>query len=196
MDFEKSLDAAYVTQHFGFHSRAFLDKIYNGNYESVFEALRQLKKHLIEEYKNIAPAKEIDMNTEVLFRHLTQRLDRTMDRLEVYLDSNIFKIPKHIVLPEDEVHMSQPCTAREDEKLDAELEDLKQRIIEERIKKNYLKCKIVEQKTIIEDLGQFENKLHTILKVVEESQMTKEDLKDTMVKCLELSKASKHISLE
>lgn len=47
-----------------------------------------------------------------------------------YLGSNIFKVPKHVVLPEDEVHMSSPCTAKEDEKLDAELEDLKQKIIE------------------------------------------------------------------
>ncbi|GBM54473.1 hypothetical protein AVEN_217159-1 [Araneus ventricosus] len=183
MDFEAVMALDYETQHLGFHPRTFLDRVYNAFYESLFEALNELKKHLCNEYSHIVPVSSILSSTDELFQELIKKLDKAIDKLEIYIDKNIFMIPNHVILKEDEIHLTNPATKEEDEELDKEIEQIKQGILEERIRKNILKAKLKEQKVVKEELVTFKNKLSDIKAIVCQVKGTQEDLQLTLEKC-------------
>ncbi|CAL1290805.1 unnamed protein product [Larinioides sclopetarius] len=186
MDFENVMALDYETQHLGFHPRIFLDRVYNAFYESLFEALNELKKYLCNEYSHIAPVDSILLNTDELFQELIKRLNKAIDKLEIYINKNIFLIPNHVILKEDEIHLTNPATKEEDEKLDKEIEQIKQKILEERIRKNVIKEKLKEQKIVKEELIAFKQRLSEIKDVVSEVKGSQESLQLTLEKCWEI----------
>ncbi|GIY47644.1 protein MIS12 homolog [Caerostris extrusa] len=185
MDFETIVNLDYESQHFEFHPRTFVDTVYNAFYEPLFEALNALNVYLCDQYNHVIPADDIRLNTDILFKDLVKILDKAIDKFETYIDENIFMIPNHVLLPEDEVHHTHPCTKDEDEKLDEEIEQIKQRILEERLRKSVLKSKIEEQKYVKEDLITFKSKLQQLLSIIQGCKNTKEDLELTMIRCLQ-----------
>ncbi|GIY52583.1 protein MIS12 homolog [Caerostris darwini] len=185
MDFETVVNLDYESQHFEFHPRTFVDTVYNAFYEPLFEGLNALNVYLCDQYNHVIPADDIRSNTDILFKDLVKILDKAIDKFETYIDENIFMIPNHVLLPEDEVHHTHPCTKDEDEKLDEEIEQIKQRILEERLRKSVLKSKIEEQKYVKEDLVTFKSKLQQLLSIVQGCKNTKEDLELTMIRCLQ-----------
>jgi len=132
------LNLAYEAQHFGFHPRNFIDSVYNAFFETMLTSLNQLKQFLIQEHKNVLPS-VINLSTESMFQELVKLCDKSIDKLEVYLNSNLFCIDPHAVLPEDKIHVEQPCSKEDDENIDKTIEDLKKRILEENAKKHFFK---------------------------------------------------------
>ncbi|KAF8770427.1 hypothetical protein HNY73_017957 [Argiope bruennichi] len=100
-------------------------------------------------------------------------------------------IPSHVILPEDEIHLTNPTTKEENEELDKEIEHLKQRILKERIHKNILKTKLSEQRHVQEELVIFINKLRDIKAIVSQVKGAQDDLKFTLEKCWEIWNALK-----
>ncbi|GFY61086.1 uncharacterized protein TNIN_419921 [Trichonephila inaurata madagascariensis] len=186
MDFEAIMELDYETQHFGIHPRTFLDRVYNAFYESLFDGLNEMKKYISEEYNHVVSTEVIHSSSDSLFQALVKKLDKAIDKLEIYLDANVFMIPNHVVLPEDEIHLTNPSTKEQEKELDEEIEQIKQRIIVERIHKSILKTKIEEQKYIKEELLIFKNKLQQLLAIVQHSRETQEEQNFTMEKCFEL----------
>ncbi|GFU15558.1 uncharacterized protein NPIL_433541 [Nephila pilipes] len=186
MDFEAVMDLDYSTQHLGIHPRTFFDKVYNAFYECLFEGLNVMKKYLSDEYSHVVSTDVILSSTDSLFQELMKHLDKSIDKLEIYIDSNVFMIPNHVVLSEDEIHLTNPATKEQDKELDKEIEQIKQRILEERIRKSIFKSKIEEQKCVKEELLIFKNKLQQLIAVIHLSRESQEELKFTIERCVEI----------
>lgn len=186
MNFEAIMELDYETQHFGIHPRTFLDRVYNAFYECLFDGLNDMKKYLSDEYSHLVSTDVIHSSTDSLFQELVKHLDKAIDKLEIYIDSNIFMIPNHVVLPEDEIHLTNPSTKEQEEELDKEIEQIKQRIYAERIRKSIFKSKIEEQKHVKEELLLFKSKLQQLVTIIQHSRETQEELKFTMEKCFEI----------
>ena len=49
--------------------------------------------------------------------------------LQIYLDQNIFNIPRHVVLPEDAVQQTHPFSREERDSLDRDIDNLRNKIL-------------------------------------------------------------------
>lgn len=186
MDCEGILSMSYETQHFGFHPRVFFDRIYNKIYETLFEGLNAMQDFLSEEYNHVTTAEAIKASTDALFQEMIKKLDKAVDKLELYTNYNVFMIPKHVVLPEDKVHITNPSTKEEDIKLDEEIEELKQKIVKERMWIAYLKSEIAQQKLVKDELLAFKIKLDQLLSSASRLEVTKENICSILNNCYEL----------
>ncbi|GFR03768.1 hypothetical protein TNCT_602081, partial [Trichonephila clavata] len=70
--------------------------------------------------------------------------------------------------------------------LDEEIEQIKERIIVERIHRSFWKSRLEEQKYVKEELLTFKNKLQELFAVIQHSSETQEEQKLAMEKCFEL----------
>ncbi|XP_035205188.1 protein MIS12 homolog, partial [Stegodyphus dumicola] len=120
----------YETQYFLFHPRIFIDGVYNAFYENIFNLLDDLKQFLTDEFANVIEPFNVAIQTDSVLRELVKRLDKAIDKLEVYLIANVFKIPKYVVLKEDTIHITNPVTKSDEKKLDDEIKELKHQILE------------------------------------------------------------------
>ncbi|XP_022093843.1 protein MIS12 homolog isoform X2 [Acanthaster planci] len=89
-----------------------------------------MEKYLLEEAEatsNPVSRECVREASDKLFGHFLKAVDKNFDRLESYLKKNLFHIPSNVLLPEDAVHW-QDYSAKDDAKLDADLENLRQQV--------------------------------------------------------------------
>ncbi|XP_071798286.1 protein MIS12 homolog [Asterias amurensis] len=120
----------YEVQFFGFTPKSFIDGVHNALVDYLNDSVEVTEKFLLSE----AEAKSEEVTPEFvreasdrLFSHFLKTFDKAFDRLETYLKKNLFHIPSNVLLPEDAVHW-QDYNAKDDAKLDTELEKLRQQI--------------------------------------------------------------------
>ncbi|KFM62924.1 Protein MIS12-like protein, partial [Stegodyphus mimosarum] len=181
----------YETQYFSFHPRILIDEVYNAFYENVLYLLDQLKQYLTNEFANVIEPFNIIVQTDSLLRELVRRLDKAIDKLEVYLNGNVFKIPKYVVLQEDMIHITNSVTESDQKKLDDEIEELKQQILETRLQSSFLKSKILEQKRVLKALNEMKESLEEMISNAEQIMHSKEMCNLTLTKCTELCELMK-----
>ncbi|XP_071838312.1 protein MIS12 homolog isoform X1 [Apostichopus japonicus] len=156
----------YETQYFGFTPKSFVDGVYNAMVEYLSDFVEVTHKYFLddERFKEQISVEALQESSNRLFVHLRDAFDKAFDRLENYLMKNIFHIPSGIVLPEDKVHMSDPVTESMDQKLDNELEELREKIRNAQ----YVNCRLQKW---LQDVDSVQHVLDSLLAQLQKWQM-------------------------
>nr|XP_054771568.1 protein MIS12 homolog [Lytechinus pictus]XP_054771569.1 protein MIS12 homolog [Lytechinus pictus]XP_054771570.1 protein MIS12 homolog [Lytechinus pictus] len=123
----------YETQYFGFTPKSFIDGVYNAVADYLYDSVDAADKYIASESqqgRHPVCEEAVRESSDRLLAHLQLVFDKAFDRLETYLIKNIFPIPSHVVLPEDKIHKELTPTESDEVKLDTELEELRQRILD------------------------------------------------------------------
>nr|XP_054771646.1 protein MIS12 homolog [Lytechinus pictus]XP_054771647.1 protein MIS12 homolog [Lytechinus pictus] len=123
----------YETQYFGFTPKSFIDGVYNAVADYLYDSVDAADKYIASESqqgRHPVCEEAVRESSDRLLAHLQLVFDKAFDRLETYLIKNIFPIPSHVVLPEDKIHKELTQTESDEVKLDTELEELRQRILD------------------------------------------------------------------
>lgn len=156
----------YETQYFGFTPKSFIDGVYNALADYLYDSVDASDKYIASEAqssKHPVSAEAVRESSDRLLAHLQFAFDKAFDRLETYLMKNIFHIPSHVVLPEDKIHAEMTVTESEEVRLDSELEDLRQRIMNAR----FVNARLQQWSS---DVKQVQDLLDALLKQLEEYQ--------------------------
>ncbi|XP_038050474.1 protein MIS12 homolog [Patiria miniata] len=120
----------YEVQFFGFTPKSFIDGVHNALVDYLNDSVEATEKFLLEEAEansEVVSPEFVREASDRLFSHFLKTFDKNFDRLESYLKKNLFHIPSNVLLPEDAVHW-QDYSAKDDVKLDGDLESLRQQI--------------------------------------------------------------------
>ncbi|XP_041356057.1 protein MIS12 homolog [Gigantopelta aegis] len=121
--------AVYETQYFDFTPKSFYNGMYNAVSEYIFEALATMERVLGEECHDVMSPSSIKEAMSRFKPHVDKTINRAFDKLEIYLDENIFHIPSNVVLPEDKIQLSHPVSREEMHSLDKEMDVLRNKIL-------------------------------------------------------------------
>jgi len=121
----------YECQMFGFTSKAFTDFVYNTMSKAAGEAIIDVDKQCNEhpEFSNVLDKNMREKCFEKVKEMISKRIDINVDRLELFLSHNTFRIPENVVLPGDKIQES--CHDKEedenavDQRIDAIVEEIK-----------------------------------------------------------------------
>ena len=150
-------DFEYVTQHFGFTPKAFVDGIYNAVNDYIKGFFKEMGKVLDEEFAkgDTNLSSKIRQECKKLIAKCYESVDKNMDKMETYLLKNIFVIPAGVLLPEDEVHkgnvLKNESSSLTEAGLDNEILELKTEILKEIRYKELVQC---EQEKLGKILGE------------------------------------------
>ena len=152
-------DFEYVTQHFGFTPKAFVDGIYNAVNDYIKGFFKELGKVLDEEFAkgDANLSSKIRQECKKLIAKCYESVDKNMDKMETYLLKNIFVIPAGVLLPEDEVH-KEFSDKKKDEislteaGLDNEILELKTEILKEIRYRELVQCEHEKLRKILAEL--------------------------------------------
>ncbi|XP_025080231.1 uncharacterized protein LOC112555881 isoform X2 [Pomacea canaliculata] len=64
-------------------------------------------------YADVITKEELSLKMRNISKHIVAQIDKAFDILEVYLTTNIFRIPHNMVLPEDQIQMDSPVSQDE-----------------------------------------------------------------------------------
>eukprot|EP00794_Sanderia_malayensis_P010807 gene10807-11961_t len=106
----------YSCQLFGFTPRAFVDFFHNMLSREISDALTEIENQIKKE------------GSENLRNMCDKNLGKNVDRLELYLQSNIFTIPDNVILSEDKIQEQETNTKEFEESLDKRIDELKNKI--------------------------------------------------------------------
>jgi DNA mismatch repair ATPase MutS len=152
-------DFEYVTQHFGFTPKAFVDGVYNAVNDYIKGFFKELGKVLDEEFAkgDANLSSKIRQECKKLIAKCYESVDKNMDKMETYLLKNIFVIPAGVLLPEDEVH-KEFSDKKKDEislteaGLDNEIMELKTEILKEIRYRELVQCEHEKLRKILAEL--------------------------------------------
>lgn len=141
-------DESYVVQHFGASARTLVNTVYNTCFDYLGDCLDSLKTAVLETLKDEAPA-DLDQRMDTLFAELSTSLDKDCDRLQLFTERNVMRVPSYVLLPGDEVHRTPPDgDAVPVAVLKAQVATLKKRIAEEKMKQQELKDELAHQDVV------------------------------------------------
>ena len=176
----KADDFEYVTQHFGFTPKAFVDGIYNAVNDYIKGFFKEMGKVLDEEFAkgDTNLSSKIRQECKKLIAKCYESVDKNMDKMETYLLKNIFVIPAGVLLPEDQVHKGN---ALKDESsvtetaLDNEILELKGEILKEIRFKELVQCEQEKLRKVLGELKRLEDWFERIC-----SEVNQHNLKDAI----------------
>ncbi|XP_076338975.1 protein MIS12 homolog isoform X2 [Tachypleus tridentatus] len=148
----------YETQFFGFTPRSFVDGMYNAVYDYLHDSLNTLQLYLCQQYSCVMPEDRIKTGSEVILQTMLNNTDKAFDRLESYLSTNVLRIPEHVLLPEDAIHET-PHTIDEMQKLETDIQELKQRLQKAKKVNACLQKELKEQDVVKMELEKFISQL-------------------------------------
>lgn len=119
----------YETQYFGFTPKSFMNGVYNALAEYSRESLAAFTQYIDIKYPNQMSASKLQEGRENMMKYVLKKLNRSIDVLEQYLMTNVFKIPDHIILPEDHVQADNQYTQEDEKQLDSEIKQLEDKIL-------------------------------------------------------------------
>lgn len=160
-------DFEYATQLFGFTPKAFVDGIYNAVNDYIKEFFKEMGKVLDEEFAkgDAILSSKIREGCKELIAKCYQNVDKSMDRMEVFLLKNVFVIPEAALLPEDEVHKGSVLkdeNSLTESSLDKEILELKTEILKEIRYRELLQC---EQQRLRKILGELKRSINNLVTV-------------------------------
>ncbi|XP_035693263.1 protein MIS12 homolog [Branchiostoma floridae] len=156
----------YAVQHFGFTPQSFADGVFNVMVDNLYDTLDAAEQYLMSKYRDV-PKEEVKAGTQEIILKFLQAFKKAFDKLELYLLSNLFRLPDHVLLPEDKVQMEQ-YTPEEEAQLDEELDVLRQKIRNAVYVNTCLKQEL-------EDLGKVQLQMERLLVQVAEIERTCSD---------------------
>ena len=157
----------YATQLFGFTPKAFVDGIYNAVNDYIKEFFKEMGKVLDEEFAkgDAILSSKIREGCKELIAKCYQNVDKSMDRMELFLLKNVFVIPEAVLLPEDEVHKGSVLkdeNSLTESSLDKEILELKTEILKEIRYRELLQC---EQQRLRKILGELKRSINNLVTV-------------------------------
>lgn len=117
----------YSIQYFGFTPKSFCNGVYNAMNEYLSECIKAVMDFMTIEYADLLSADQIETGISKILAQYSEVFDQNFDRFELYMYKNIFHIPSHVLLPEDEVQ-TVVRTQSEEESLDDEITILEMKI--------------------------------------------------------------------
>lgn len=158
----------YETQFFEFTPQSFSDGIYNCMVSYIFEGFQKLQQDLLDAYPDLVTANQNQKASEIIFPKIMQTLDAVFDKLMVYLSSNIFCIPLHVLLPEDDMQHVSPMTKENEVALIEEINKLKQEVINTKFHNARLKQEL-------QDLSVVQERWQSFIQTVKQNQQLLQD---------------------
>ncbi|XP_060073007.1 protein MIS12 homolog [Ylistrum balloti] len=119
----------YETQHLGFTPKAFCNGVYNAALEYIQKAVQEIEIFLSEEYSKVMKPTQIKEACEVILSTMVSKLDKNFDIIETYLTKNVLTIPGNVLLPEDEAQAGDTYTPEQEDMLDTEIQELKDKVL-------------------------------------------------------------------
>ncbi|XP_064615273.1 uncharacterized protein LOC135479377 [Liolophura sinensis] len=123
-------DDEYTTQFFGFTTKSFCNGIYNAYNCLLLDVLETWSAFVHQQFSSKCGLTEEKMSAacENIRKALVSKLDKGFDRLELYMENNMFHVPKSIVLEEDKAHSLWDPSAEDEAEVDQEIEELTDKI--------------------------------------------------------------------
>ena len=73
---------------------------------------------------------DINAASQDIISKLIKSFERAFDKLELYIVSHIFRIPNHVVLPEDQIQEQYPNAPEDLQAIEGDIVELRQKIIQ------------------------------------------------------------------
>ncbi len=158
----KVADFEYATQHFGFTPKAFVDGIYNAVNDYIKGFFKEMGKVLDEEFAkgDAILSSKIRQQCKRLIAKCYESVDKSMDKMELFLLKNILLVPSAVLLPEDEVHKGSVLKDEDSSTeagLDKEILELKTEILKEIRYRELMQCEQERLKKILAELKRLDN---------------------------------------
>ncbi|BFZ00274.1 hypothetical protein BsWGS_03313 [Bradybaena similaris] len=118
----------YEAQHFGFTPITLLNGMFNAVCDLYREALKAFCKTCSEKYPNVMTETEFRDARHAVSELIDKDVCMLFDKLEYYLLHQVFSIPAHVVLPEDQCQLQRLSQAEETE-LENKITDVRKRIL-------------------------------------------------------------------
>ncbi|CAG2228259.1 MIS12 [Mytilus edulis] len=181
----------YETQYFGFTPKSFMNGVYNALAEYIRESLAALAEYIKSQYPNGMTSTQLQGGEENMMKYILRKLNRSFDILEQYLMTNVFKIPDHVVLPEDQAQAGNQYTEEDEKQIDLEIKQLEDKLLTIRYANGILRQDLSEMDQVQSIFDKSFKQLETIEDMT--SQCGISDIKDDTLKAI--SQVKKMISI-
>ncbi|XP_069139511.1 protein MIS12 homolog isoform X2 [Argopecten irradians] len=169
----------YETQHLGFTPKAFCNGVYNAALEYIQRAIHEMEACLTNEYSTVMTPAQIKEACDVILSTMVGKLDMNFDIIETYLMKNVMTIPDNVLLPEDKAQAGDIMSTEEEDVLDTEIQELKDKILAMK----YANSKLMQEMTLIDIVqarfDQAQKQLQRLDTINSESGVS--DLKDCLM---------------
>jgi len=91
----------YAMQHFGFQPEELADEFSQSTIELLGSVLTAMQSKLLEKQPNIV-SEEVDRSFKKLEELYTEKMEKVFGKVGSYWAAHVFRIPPHVLLPEDE----------------------------------------------------------------------------------------------
>jgi len=119
-------DSEYAMQHFGFQPEELADEFNQSTVELLSNALNAMRSKLLEKQPNLGE-EEVQKSFERLEQIYTEKMEKVLCKVGSHWAAHVFRIPSHVLLPEDEAWDGQTQS-----RVNRKLEDAEARMEEER----------------------------------------------------------------
>lgn len=133
----------YCTQFFGFLPQSFINGIYNAVCDYLKDGIAALNESILRNFKDSVSEEELHKISCQQAQIALDRLNAKFDKAEVYLKKNVFSIPSHIVLPEDQLHAGGAAMGLDMKSLDNEIQEHIDRIVAVKYANSQLRERLV-----------------------------------------------------
>jgi len=126
VDMAQNRDSEYAMQHFGFQPEELADEFNQSTVELLSNALNAMRSKLLEKQPNLGE-EEVQKSFERLEQIYTEKMEKVLCKVGSHWAAHVFRIPSHVLLPEDEAWDGQTQS-----RVNRKLEDAEARMEEER----------------------------------------------------------------
>ncbi|CAH1780701.1 unnamed protein product [Owenia fusiformis] len=158
----------YETQYFGFTPKSFSDGVYNSFVDYLYEDVIVLEEYMSQEFNNLMNREQIREAAHKVIPVFTKAFDKAFNKLERYLLENILHIPDNVLLEEDKAQSKQ-YTERENEVIDEDIKQLKQKILNAKYMNAALKRGIKDIEQVQAHIDAMSAHLDTLNKVCKDA---------------------------
>ncbi|XP_077543654.1 uncharacterized protein LOC144155847 isoform X2 [Haemaphysalis longicornis] len=155
-------DETYVVQHFGYSARTLVNSVYNVSFDYLKNCVDILETAVSETLKDKAPA-DLEHRMQELFGELSTSLNKDCDRLQLFTERNLMRVPSYVLLPGDEIHRSPDSDAIPVAVLKAQAATLKKRIAQEKVRQEALRHELAQQEVTRRHLRSVMEKICAVL---------------------------------
>jgi len=120
-------DSEYASMYFGFTASAFSDEVFNVCNESMANSLKKFRKEISQKV-NPSDILKFDKAFQKLAMDCEQNGMELTDKLKFSLESRVFQIPPNVLL-DDDVIQNDFKSAEDEEELDNQILEVKQKIL-------------------------------------------------------------------
>ena len=93
------------------------------------DTLVKIQNQLKKDFADKVSEEKIERGTKKLMERFETNVKKGFDKLEIYILKSILRLPDDVLLPEDAAHEKHPEAKEELEQIDADILELKKRLI-------------------------------------------------------------------